>query len=201
LRLIDDILDLAKVEAGKVDIEKIEFSLIEFLAEFSSLASVKARDKGITFEFKPETLLPDLIISDPTRLRQILSNIVGTALKFTEKGRVEFHVNYTNRVLQFKVKDTGRGITQDQRGVLFKAFSQADSSTTRKFGGTGLGLVLTKKLSEAFGGDFVLVESELGKGSTFQASIPVAVPEKVKLVPLTQAQTESTSRKSIDQCP
>ena len=198
LRLIDDILDLAKVEAGKVVIEKIEFSLREFLAEFSSIAGAKAREKGIVFEFKPETLVPEIVISDPTRIRQILSNIVGNAIKFTEKGSVAFYVQYTNQQLHFKVVDTGRGISMEQRQALFQAFSQADSSTTRKFGGTGLGLVLTKKLAQAFGGDFNLTESELGSGSVFEASIPLTVPTNAKLVPIEKAVAKVTSDSNLD---
>jgi signal transduction histidine kinase len=198
LRIIDDILDLAKVEAGKVVIEKIEFSLLEFLIEFSSLAAIKAREKGIAFEFRPETLVPELVISDPTRLRQVLSNIVGNAIKFTEKGSVEFRVKYNNERLQFIVTDTGRGIAPEQRTALFQAFSQADSSTTRKFGGTGLGLVLTKKIAQAFGGDFDLMESEIGKGSIFEASIPVTVPAKAKLVSVDKVEVEPTSDNHFD---
>ena len=198
LRIIDDILDLAKVEAGKIVIEKIEFSLLEFLGEFSSLAGIKAREKGIAFEFRPETLVPEIVISDPTRLRQVLSNIVSNAIKFTEKGSVKFRVKYNNQRLHFIVKDTGRGISPVQRVALFQAFSQADSSTTRKFGGTGLGLVLTKKIAEAFGGDFDLTESEIGKGSVFEASIPITVPAQAKLVPLDKIEVEPSSENHLD---
>ncbi len=182
LRIIDDILDLAKVEAGKIILEKIEFSLTEFLAEFASLANLKAREKGIIFKYTRQTSLPEHIISDPTRLRQVLSNIVGNAIKFTEKGSVELSVYYTEQGLRFCVVDTGRGIAAEQRAQLFQAFSQADSSTTRKFGGTGLGLVLTKKLSQTFGGDFQLIESRIGKGSFFEAKIPVTVPSHSKIL-------------------
>jgi signal transduction histidine kinase len=184
LRIIDDILDLTKVEAGKMLIEKIEFSFVEFMADFASLAGIKARENGITFEFKAETLLPEFIVSDPTRIRQILSNVVGNAIKFTEKGHVELAVMYEENYLQLRVTDTGRGISEEQRTQLFQAFAQADTTTTRKFGGTGLGLVITKKLCQAFGGDFALAESELGKGSVFEAGIPVTVPDNVKLIPL-----------------
>ncbi len=183
LRIIDDILDLTKVEAGKMQIEKIEFSLVQLLADFASLAGMRARENGIVFEFKADNPIPEFIISDPTRIRQILSNVVGNAIKFTEKGSVELLVNCSKSQFEFKVIDTGRGISLEQRSFLFQAFSQADSSTTRKFGGTGLGLVLTKKLSQALGGDFYLVESELGKGSTFDVHIPITVPKESVLVP------------------
>ncbi len=197
LRIIDDILDLAKVEAGKMTIEETEFSLAEFLADFSSLVGIKARENGIIFESKAMTLLPEFVISDSTRIRQILSNIVGNAIKFTEKGRVELAIQCNDNLLEFKVSDTGRGISEAQRGHLFQAFSQADSSTTRKFGGTGLGLILTKKLSEALGGSFVLVESEIGKGSIFEAKIPIKFRQQVKHVPLTSAKTISVNATEI----
>lgn len=198
LRIIDDILDLTKVEAGKMVIENMEFSLIQFMADFSSLAGMKARENGIVFEFTASTLLPEFIISDPTRVRQILSNVVGNAVKFTEKGRVELSISYGNGHLEFRVVDTGRGISKEQRTSLFQAFSQADPSTTRKFGGTGLGLILTKNLSQALGGDFVLIESELGKGSTFAVNIQVKTPENVKLVPLKAVRIAPDSEVKID---
>ncbi|MBY0316059.1 MAG: response regulator [Bdellovibrionales bacterium] len=187
LRVIDDILDLTKVESGKMEIETVEFNLIEFLADFSSLTGMKAREKGIVFEFLSETPLPEFILSDPTRIRQILSNVVGNAIKFTERGRVELRLIYTPNHIEFKITDTGRGITEEQRKLLFKAFSQADSSTTRKFGGTGLGLILSKKLSQALGGDFTLTHSKIGCGSEFKVEFPVSVPVAAQLVPLQTA--------------
>jgi signal transduction histidine kinase/CheY-like chemotaxis protein len=191
LRIIDDILDLTKVEAGKMAIETVDFQLVEFLADFASLAGIKARENGIVFEFISETPLPESIASDPTRIRQILNNIVGNAIKFTEKGCVELRVIYRRNHLEFRVTDSGRGISEEQRSSLFQAFSQADSSTTRKFGGTGLGLVLTKKLSQALGGDFVLVQSAIGQGSVFQVHFPIAVSEAVRLVPLKALKIDS----------
>lgn len=191
LRIFDDILDLTKVEAGKMLMERSEFSLVEFLADFSSLAGIKTREKEIIFEFKAESLLPEFIVLDSTRLRQILLNVVGNAIKFTEKGRVELTVKYVDKYLEFTVTDTGRGISDQQRIHLFRAFSQADSSATREFGGTGLGLVLTKRLSEAMGGEFELTRSELGKGSTFTVCLPVHVPPEVKLLPLKSVEVKA----------
>lgn len=182
LRIVDDILDLTKVESGKMSVDLSEFSLTQFLAEFSSFAGLKARENGLSFELKVETLLPDKIVCDPTRLRQILSNTVGNAVKFTEKGKVELHVLYADGTLRLTVTDTGKGISREQRANLFQAFAQVDSSSTRKFGGTGLGLLLTKKLCEALGGDFNLLKSKIGKGSTFEAVVPVTVPETSKFV-------------------
>lgn len=199
LRIIDDILDLTKVEAGKMAIEILEFNFVEFLADFASLAGMKARENGINFEFISDTELPEFVNSDPTRVRQILSNIVGNAIKFTEKGKVELRVIYSMDYIEFIVTDTGRGISQEQRGSLFQAFAQADSSTTRKFGGTGLGLVLTKKLSQALGGDFILTQSEIGKGSVFKVGFPIGVPKAVKFVPLKSVKLQSASVVEVNQ--
>jgi PAS domain S-box-containing protein len=182
LRIIDDILDLSKVEAGKMLIEHIDFSLLEVLADFSSLMGFRARENGIDFKVTAQTEIPDPVNSDPTRIRQILNNVVGNAIKFTQKGKVELFVLFEDNYLTFRVVDTGRGITKEQAAELFQPFSQADVSTTRKFGGTGLGLVLTKKLCEALGGDFWLEHSELGVGSTFVARFQVSVPLDSKMI-------------------
>ena len=182
LRIIDDILDLAKVEAGRVELENIDFSLLEFLADFSSLMGFRARENGIQFLLKADSDLPDPILADPTRLRQILTNAVGNAIKFTAKGSVTLHVSVSGHRLKFRIVDTGRGISTDQRQNLFQAFVQADVSTTRKFGGTGLGLVLTKRLCQLMGGDYVLEQSELGRGSTFTATMNIDWPATVQTV-------------------
>ncbi len=184
LRIIDDILDLNKVETGKMLVEKTEFSLLEFVTDFSGLAGIKARDCDLVFELKADTLLPEFVTTDPERLRQILSNVVGNAIKFTEKGRVELAIKYDDHYLDFRITDTGRGICKNQVKNLFQAFAQVDSSTTRRFGGTGVGLVLTKKLCQTLGGDFVLVESSPGVGSTFEVCIPVTVAAETKFLPV-----------------
>mgnify|MGYP006077431661 CR=1 FL=1 len=182
LRIIDDILDLSKVEAGMMLIEHIEFSLPEMLTDFSSLMGFKAREKGIGFASKAVTTLPSLVTTDPTRLRQILINVVGNAIKFTERGHVEMCVAYKDGFLEFEIEDTGRGISPEQEQNLFQPFSQADSSITRKFGGTGLGLVLSRSLSEALGGSFDLKRSVLGQGSTFVVRIAVTMKPNVNYV-------------------
>ncbi|OYZ23711.1 MAG: hypothetical protein B7Y39_03755 [Bdellovibrio sp. 28-41-41] len=182
LRIIDDILDLSKVEAGMMLIEHIEFSLPEMLTDFSSLMGFKAREKGIGFASKAMTSLPSLVTTDPTRLRQILINVVGNAIKFTERGHVEMRICYKDGFVDFEVEDTGRGISPEQEQNLFQPFTQADTSTTRKFGGTGLGLVLSRTLAEALGGTFELKRSVLGQGSTFMVRIAVAVKSDVKYV-------------------
>lgn len=175
LRIIDDILDLSKVEAGMMLFESIEFSLPELLTDFSSLMGFKARAKGIRFSSRAITPLPQYVVSDPTRLRQILMNVVGNAIKFTDKGHVELRVKFENEILEFEVEDTGRGISEEQSKILFQPFTQADASTTRKYGGTGLGLSLTRSLAEALGGSFELKSSELGRGSIFIARVKAKV--------------------------
>lgn len=182
MRIIDDILDLSKVEAGMMAIELIDFSLVELLSDFASLMGFRARDKGVVFELRANSELPDIVTSDPTRIRQILTNVVGNAIKFTDKGSVFLNVEFKDDQLTFDVQDTGRGITPQQSAQLFQAFSQGDASTTRKYGGTGLGLVLTRRLSEALGGSFDLVESRQGVGSRFVASVKVARPQNSRFI-------------------
>lgn len=186
LKLVDDILDLSKVEAGKVVLENLDCSLIGMLADIYSLMEIKAKEKGIAFEIVPLTALPNIVTSDPVRLRQILCNAIGNAIKFTDVGKVQLSLGYYDSYIEFRIRDTGRGISEEQVRKLFQPFSQADSSTAREYGGTGLGLVLTKRLCEAFGGDYWLDESELGKGSTFIAGIPVSVPNCAKIIPINE---------------
>lgn len=203
LSLIDDILDLSKVESGKMSIENFEFSFSDMLAEFTSHIMFKAQDKGIDFKFNVDSLIPDIICSDPVRLRQILSNIVGNALKFTEKGSVELSISYSDPVLSFKVFDTGVGITSDQAQRLFQPFIQANASTTRKFGGTGLGLILSRRLAEALGGKLELSASLEGAGSTFliEVNSPLLLSAKLvgkdKLSVITSKVVPCTSKKGL----
>lgn len=174
-RIIDDILDLAKVEAGKIDIEQISFSLFGLIDEVIGLFKERTKQKGIFLLLTVDDDVPATIMSDPTRLRQILINIIGNAVKFTEVGGVRVNVRCQNdgssllRIL-VDVKDTGAGFSDEQKTRLFQPFVQADNTTTRKYGGTGLGLVLAKRLSEALGGTVTVSESTLGKGSTFVIS-------------------------------
>lgn len=171
LSVINDILDFSKVESGKMDLEMIEFSLYDCVGETMKTLALRAHQKGLelVYDVDPET--PSQLLGDPGRLRQILINLVGNAIKFTEHGEVlvtiESRSQDTQGVeLHFKVKDTGIGIPPEKQGLLFKAFSQADSSTTRKYGGTGLGLVISVRLVELMAGK-MWVESGEGQGSTF----------------------------------
>lgn len=169
-KIINEILDLSKVEAGKLEVEKSEFRLLDTINEIVVLLSLDASAKGVSLNLKVEGHPPKIVRTDTVRLRQILFNIVGNAVKFTEKGSVDIIVRTAPTdvsKINLLIKDTGNGITLEQASRLFSPFTQADITTTRKFGGTGLGLVLSKKLAQALGGDVTLLESSLGQGSTF----------------------------------
>ncbi|MBL9118904.1 MAG: response regulator [Phycisphaerae bacterium] len=175
LAIINDILDLSKIEAGKMTMERVPVDVRGLILGIESLMSVKVKAKGIALTLEQESDLPATIQSDPVRLRQILVNLVGNAIKFTELGGVTLSVGFVpdapgGPVLRFRIKDTGIGMTEEQVTRLFEAFQQADSSTTRKFGGTGLGLRISRTLAGMLGGD-VTVASELGRGSVFTATI------------------------------
>jgi PAS domain S-box-containing protein len=171
LAIINDILDFSKIEAGKLTFENIDFELRKVLENVSNLISEKTSAKGLELIIDIDKSVPLNLVGDPLRLTQILINYSNNAVKFTEIGEVALVVRIAeetdkNVLLHFSVKDTGIGISTEQVGRLFQSFSQADASTTRRFGGTGLGLVISKNLAELMGGE-VGVESEVGKGSTF----------------------------------
>jgi len=171
LSLINDILDFSKIEAGKLEIEEIDFDLVATVEDVAELLSIKAHDKNISLNYRIDNDVNRWLRGDPGRLRQILMNLIGNAVKFTSEGSVNICVSLIRRsqntsVLKFSIKDTGVGIPQDKIGMLFKVFQQVDSSTTRKFGGTGLGLAISKRLAHLLGGE-IGVESNQGKGSTF----------------------------------
>ena len=179
LSVIGDILDISKIEAGKIDIEYIICSLKDILTNIDSLVRPLAEQKGIDFDIRFKTPLPQQIRIDPIRLRQCLLNIVGNAIKFTDRGRVYINISLKDSgpgqaSLRFDVEDTGIGITIKQQELIFDAFSQADSSTTRKFGGTGLGLTITRKLIGLLKGGLSLT-SKYGKGSVFSLIVPVGL--------------------------
>ncbi len=171
LSIINDILDFSKIEAGKMDMEYIDFDLHDMLDSFSDLISFKTEEKGLEFTSYLAPDVPDRVNGDPGRLRQILINLTGNAVKFTHEGEIcvsgelrkDFGDSYQ---LLFKVRDTGIGIPADRQEKLFQEFTQVDASTTRKYGGTGLGLAICKKLTHMMGGE-IGIESTPGKGSTF----------------------------------
>ena len=174
-QIINDILDLSRVEAGKLEIERRETAVNEILADIS-LLNLKASEKGIKLSISYEKNVPKIIQTDPLRLKQILMNVIGNAIKFTERGSVDLTLkllpkNSQPGNLAVVVKDTGQGISKEQADRLFQPFSQADISTRRRFGGTGLGLALSRHLAVLLGGDVVLTESTPQKGSTFTITI------------------------------
>lgn len=169
LKLIDEILDISKVEAGHLDIEEIEVDLASLLNDLKTLLGIKAQAKGIGLDFILNRPLPKRVKTDPTRLRQILLNMISNAIKFTQRGSVKLEIEWheQDKNLRFRVRDTGVGISQEQAEKLFQPFVQVDSSTTRRFGGTGLGLALSRKLAQALGGNVYLENSKAGIGSVF----------------------------------
>ena len=171
LTIINDILDFSKVEAGKLDLEPIEFSLVETVAEVTRTLRARASQKGLDLSCRIQPSVPEFLVADPTRLRQILVNLVGNAIKFTGRGEVRIQVKLNSESesevgLHFAVSDTGIGIPKDKQQLIFDSFSQADGSTTRRFGGTGLGLAISSQLVGLMGGR-IWVESVVGEGSTF----------------------------------
>lgn len=171
LALINDMLDLSKIEAGKLDFEQQNFDLRTTVENVADLLAYKIQSKGIEFTVHVHHDVPSLLIGDPGRLRQVLLNLCTNAEKFTSKGEISIRVNLCSEseddvMLRFEVKDTGIGIPEDKTDLLFKTFSQVDSSSARKYGGSGLGLVISKKLIELMGGS-IDFESSYGKGSVF----------------------------------
>ena len=183
LALIDEVLDLSKIESGKLKIERTETDLMEIVSKSSRLFAPGAHKKGLEFQSVYPAQFDRKVSCDPYRLRQIFSNLLSNAIKFTEKGSVRFEVSIEDRSEKdveflFSVKDTGIGISKVGRSKLFKAFSQADSSTKRKYGGTGLGLVISRKLAKLMGGD-LKVDSESGVGSEFSFSLRFTLGEQI----------------------
>jgi PAS domain S-box-containing protein len=176
LQIINDILDLSKVEAGKLELESVEFDLRQEVQAIIDLLSSGARDKGLALSLQVLWQVPETVSGDPIRLRQVLMNLVGNAIKFTDEGEVRIRVRPgLDGRLRFEVSDTGIGIDPAARPSLLDPFTQADASTTRRFGGTGLGLAISRQLIELMGG-FLDYESEVGTGSIFWFEIPLRQP-------------------------
>ena len=171
LGIINDILDFSKIEAGKMDMESVDFQLEDTLDNISTLVGIKTQEKGLELLFKTDPSVPTALVGDPLRLGQILINLSNNDVKFTDAGEIVVAIELVKKdkaqvTLKFSIHDTGIGMTAEQAAKLFQPFAQADSSTTRKYGGTGLGLTISKRLAEMMGGE-IWVESESGKGSTF----------------------------------
>ena len=189
LGIVNDILDFSKIEAGKLEIESVPFELAQVLASVCTLLDDKAGEKGLalTVDVAPE--VPPALVGDPLRLVQVITNLVSNAIKFTDRGRVALQVHQLERVagtarLRVEVHDSGIGMDAEQTARLFQAFSQADGSTTRKYGGTGLGLTISKRLVEAMGGS-IGVESTPGEGSRFWFQLALAATDRASLAPAT----------------
>lgn len=194
-RVINDILDLSKVETGHVDLEYLRVSPLQIANEVVSLMTVVAKEKGLALSFVDDGTTPDQIVTDPTRMRQVLINLVGNSLKFTKVGSIRialsgFEGESGEKCCAFEITDTGSGISEDSVDRLFKIFSQADNSMTRRYGGTGLGLALSRSLARLMGGDVRLVRSERDAGSTFRFS----VQSREDLLPALSAPSESRDR-------
>ena len=186
LALINDILDLSKIEAGRLEVEQIECSPVQLLHEVVELMRPRANSRNLKLQVELATPIPQRIVTDPTRLRQVLVNLVGNAIKFTEIGSVTIRAALVQEegqepLLEFRVTDTGIGIPKKKLETIFQPFSQADTSVTRKFGGTGLGLTISRRLTRMLGGDLT-VESTPGKGSTFIVRVKTGPLDGVPLV-------------------
>ena len=187
LHIINDILDLSKIEAGKIELEQIDFSVRDLIEQVCETLKHKADEKGIELISDVAVNVPEVIIGDSMRLNQVLLNLAGNAIKFTEKGSVEISVktnsspNYELQSLNFSITDTGIGIQKEKLEHVFESFSQAHSSDTRKFGGTGLGLTISKQLVELMGGN-ISIESEEGSGSTFSFTLEMPIGSREKLL-------------------
>jgi signal transduction histidine kinase/ActR/RegA family two-component response regulator len=184
LRLLDDILDLSKVESGKLDLEEIEFSPAEVGEEVAALFQTQAAGKNLPVAYHASPGLPPIVVGDPMRVRQVLLNLVGNAVKFTEQGRVEFHiepvrVDAVEALLRFRITDTGIGMDAATQAKLFQKFSQGDSSMTRRYGGSGLGLAISQSLVRRMGGEIKVVSAP-GRGSEFHFDLPLLVAPSVE---------------------
>lgn len=182
LVLINDILDFSKIEAGKIEIEEVDFNIKEMITTIKSALQHKAKNKGLLLKLMLDEDLPDFVKGDPTRLGQIITNLCTNAVKFTDTGSVIISALLTKQnkdsvTIHFEVKDTGIGIAEDMQTSIFESFTQASSDTTRKFGGTGLGLTITKRLLELMGSKIEL-SSQLGKGSTFYFDLTFKTSDK-----------------------
>ena len=192
LSILNDVLDLSKIEAGRMSAEILECRPDEIVADVVAMMSERAAGKGLSLVARCEPPIPATIRTDPTRLRQVLVNLAGNAIKFTERGNVSIIARLDRTgpapVMQFEITDSGIGLSPEQVGRLFQPFTQADSSTTRRYGGTGLGLVISRRLARLLGGD-ITVRSQPGSGSTFTVTIATGTLEGVEMLGQPRAST------------
>lgn len=197
--LINELLDLSKIEADRLEIEHVPFKLDELIQDVHKLLGFHAREKGIRLNLISKESLQRTLVTDPMRLRQILINVIGNAIKFTEQGSVDVIIEARWEkggrrpiFLTFTVRDTGIGLSAEQAQRIWEPFMQADNATTRKFGGTGLGLSLSRKLANALGGDLILSRSEVGVGSTFTITIEAGVEDSVPVLEAAMAKAAAS---------
>ena len=201
--LINDVLDLAKIEAEKVEVEHIPCHVTQLIAEVVDLLRHRARQKNLSFDVEYIGRIPETIVTDPTRLSQILVNLIGNAIKFTQRGGLRLIIRLVDAskpsdpMLQIDIVDTGIGMTQEQMAGLFQPFTQADASTTRKYGGTGLGLTISKRFAQMLGGD-ITVDAAPKVGSTFTLRIPTGPLAEIRMLeePTTTTTVDAQSRSS-----
>ncbi|WP_372896124.1 CheR family methyltransferase [Stieleria sp.] len=199
LEIINDILDLSKIEAGKLEVQQECFEPSRLIEDVRSIMEVRAKEGGLTLEIEYDGKLPKVIQSDAKRLKQILINLVGNAIKFTKHGRVKIRIRFdlSSQQLQFDVIDTGIGISDDQMSQLFKPFSQGDASVTRHFGGTGLGLAISQRLAEMLGGNITASSTE-GVGSTFTLRIATGDVSQSDLVRYVEPRPDDGSESTLE---
>jgi len=203
LTIINDVLDFSKIEAGKLDLDPIEFNLRDSMDETLQVLAIRVHEKGLELISDVTSEAPEAVVGDATRIRQIIINLVGNAVKFTDRGEVVVRVTAESfgedcAVLHFSVSDTGIGITADKQTVIFEAFSQADATTTRRYGGTGLGLTICSRLVQMMQGR-IWVDSEVGKGSTFHFTARVGLAQRpAEPVPLEPACLEGVPVLVVD---
>ncbi len=197
LEIVDDILDLTKIQAGKLRVQRLPCSPLKIIADLLSSISIRAEAKGLPFSVRQEGPLPEVILTDMSRLRQILVNLIGNAIKFTETGRVDVVVRFLKSSnhsetdkLQFEIIDTGIGMSSEQMEKMFEPFTQVDSSATRRHGGTGLGLIISLRLAQILGGN-VTVTSSLGNGCRFRVTIETGTIDDVRMIEPQQVTDEN----------
>ncbi len=202
LTLINDILDFSKLEAKKLEIKKVDFNLVELLNNIENLLQIKSYEKGLELKIEYDKSESNYLFGDDLRLQQILINLVANAIKFTKKGEISLIVTRISpQIMRFEIRDTGIGLTQEQVDKIFSSFTQADSGVTRKYGGTGLGLTISKELVELMNGR-IWVESTFGKGSQFIFEVELSkskytLPSKENKKPITTPQ--KTDKPKLDE--